>query len=300
LQRAADLGELSSMGEGRYRWFLAMGRVADAEGDPLEAITLLDQAQQLYLPGLFPGVRPIPAVKARVRISRGDLSQAADWARERGVSATDDASYLNEFDHLTVVRLLIAQYRLDHDAGTLDQVAGLLERLADAAERSGRAGSLLEIRMLQALEHHAQGHRTQALQSLEHAWAGAPEPDGYVRLFLDEGAPMVELLRAAEQLGDAGGHARRLLRYHAARADEAAESPQRPALSVAPPSAESLSERELQVLRLLGSELSGPQIARELFVSNNTLRTHTKHIFTKLDVTNRRSAVRRAREEGLI
>jgi LuxR family maltose regulon positive regulatory protein len=263
LQRAADLGELSSMGEGRYRWFLAMGRVADAEGDPLEAITLLDQAQQLYLPGLFPGVRPIPAVKARVR-------------------------------------LLIAQYRLDHDAGTLDQVAGLLERLADAAERSGRAGSLLEIRMLQALEHHAQGHRTQALQSLEHAWAGAPEPDGYVRLFLDEGAPMVELLRAAEQLGDAGGHARRLLRYHAARADEAAESPQRPALSVAPPSAESLSERELQVLRLLGSELSGPEIARELFVSNNTLRTHTKHIFTKLDVTNRRAAVRRAREEGLI
>ena len=66
------------------------------------------------------------------------------------------------------------------------------------------------------------------------------------------------------------------------------------------PSAESLSERELQVLRLLGSELTGPQIARELFVSNNTLRSHTKHIFTKLDVTNRRAAVRRAREEGLI
>jgi LuxR family maltose regulon positive regulatory protein len=71
-------------------------------------------------------------------------------------------------------------------------------------------------------------------------------------------------------------------------------------MSLALPSAEVLSERELQVLRLLGSELSGPQIARELFVSNNTLRTHTKHIFTKLDVTNRRAAVRRAREEGLI
>jgi LuxR family maltose regulon positive regulatory protein len=69
---------------------------------------------------------------------------------------------------------------------------------------------------------------------------------------------------------------------------------------MAPPSTEVLSERELQVLRLLNSELSGPQIARELFVSNNTLRTHTKHIFTKLDVTNRRAAVRRAREEGLI
>ena len=216
------------------------------------------------------------------------------------MSTADDASYLSEFDHLTFVRLLIAQYRADHDTEVLDHAAGLLDRLAGAAETSGRAGSLLEIRMLQALAHHAQGHRTQALQSLDQSWAEAPEPDGYVRLFLDEGAPMVELLRAAEQLGDAGGHARRLLSHHAARDGEATESPQRRALSLALPSAEVLSERELQVLRLLDSELSGPQIARELFVSNNTLRTHTKHIFTKLDVTNRRAAVRRAREEGLI
>jgi LuxR family maltose regulon positive regulatory protein len=65
-------------------------------------------------------------------------------------------------------------------------------------------------------------------------------------------------------------------------------------------SAESLSDRELQVLRLLDTELSGPQIARELFVTHNTLRTHTKHIFAKLDVTSRRAAVRRARERGLL
>jgi LuxR family maltose regulon positive regulatory protein len=135
---------------------------------------------------------------------------------------------------------------------------------------------------------------------LDHAWAGAPEPDGYVRLFLDEGAPMVELLREAERLGDTGGHARRVLGHRTSRDGDASGPPQRPALSLTLPSAEVLSERELQVLRLLGSELSGPQIARELFVSNNTLRTHTKHIFTKLGVTNRRAAVRRAREEGLI
>ena len=140
----------------------------------------------------------------------------------------------------------------------------------------------------------------QALRSLDQAWARAMEPEGSVRLFLDEGAPMVELLRAAEPLRGAGGHARRLLTRRAAGDGEATESPLRPALSLALPSAESLSERELQVLRLLGSELTGPQIARELFVSNNTLRSHTKHIFTKLDVTNRRAAVRRAREEGLI
>ena len=244
--------------------------------------------------------RPIAAMKAQVRIAQGRLSEAADWARDQRVSTADDASYLSEFDHLTFVRLLIAQYRADHDTEVLDHAAGLLDRLAGAAETSGRAGSLIEIRMLQALAHHAQGHRTQALQSLDQSWAGAPEPDGYVRLFLDEGAPMVELLRETEQLGDAGGHARRLLKHHAARDGEATESPQRPAPSSALPSGESLSDRELQVIRLLGSELSGPQIARKLFVSNNTLRTHTKHIFTKLDVNTRRAAVRRAGELGLL
>ena len=299
LQEAAALGELASMSEGRYRWFLAMGRVADAAGDPQEAITLLDQAQQLYRPGFFPGVRPIPAVKARVWISRGNLSQATDWAQDRGVSAKDDASYLNEFDHLTLVRLLIAQHRSGQDTGTLDQVVGLLNRLADAAESSGRAGSLLEIRMLQALAHDAQGHRQQALQSLDHAWAGAPEPDGYVRLFLAEGAAMVELLAAAQRSGDDGGHASRLLRHSAGR-DGKATDPLRPTRPLAGPAAEVLSDRELQVLRLLNSELTGPQIARELFVSPNTLRTHTKHIFTKLNVTSRRAAVHRGREEGLI
>ena len=178
-----------------------MGRLADADGDPEEAVNLLDQAEQLYRPGFFPDVRPIAAMKARVRIAQGKLSEAADWARDRGVSATDDASYLSEFDHLTFVRLLIAQYRAHHDTGALDQAAGLLDRLADAAETSGRAGSLLEIRMLQALAHDAQGHRPQALESLDRAWARAPEPDGYVRLFLDEGAPMVELLRDGRAAG---------------------------------------------------------------------------------------------------
>jgi LuxR family maltose regulon positive regulatory protein len=295
LERAAALGESAAMAEGRHRWFVAMGRIADAEGDPQEAITLLDQAGQLYRPGFFPDLRPIAAIKARVWITHGNLSRAADWARERGVSATDDAAYLREFDHLTLVRLLIAQHRAHPDTGAIDQAVRLLDRLHEAADTSGRAGSLVEIRMLQALARGAQGHRPQALQSLGQAWSLAPEPDGYVRLFLDEGASMVELLRDAERQGPAGDHARRLLSFIEARDGDAAG-----AGGPVPPSAEVLTERELQVLRLLASELSGPQIARELFVSHNTLRTHTKHIFTKLEVTTRRAAVRRARELGLI
>ena len=107
---------------------------------------------------------------------------------------------------------------------------------------------------------------------------------------------MISLLHGAVHHSVAGDHARRLLSLGAYAEAGVPDSKQR----LAPSSAESLSDRELQVLRLLDSELTGPQIARQLFVSHNTVRTHTKHIFTKLDVSTRRAAVRRARERGLL
>ncbi len=136
LEAAAALAERAAMTESRYRWFVARGLLARAEGDPEQAVSLLDQAEQLYRPGFFPDVRPIAAIKARIWIAQGQLSEAADWARERGVSVTDDARYLSEFDHLTLVRLLLAQHRAHPDTGALDQAAGLLDRLYAAAETS--------------------------------------------------------------------------------------------------------------------------------------------------------------------
>jgi LuxR family maltose regulon positive regulatory protein len=150
-----------------------------------------------------------------------------------------------------------------------------------------RLGSVVEIHMLAALLCDAQGRRSVALRSLGEAFAAAPEPEGYVRLFLDEGDRMKALLRDAAQLGIADGHPGRLIAQ--------SEHP-----VVSQPLLDPLSEREMQVLRLLDSELSGPDIARELFVSHNTVRTHTRHIFAKLQVTSRRAAVHRAREVGLL
>jgi LuxR family maltose regulon positive regulatory protein len=150
--------------------------------------------------------------------------------------------------------------------------------------------------MLQALAHDARGRRDQARHVLAHALTEGPEPDGYARLFLDESAPMVELLRDAHRHGQGSHHPARLLGLRADGDAASAEGGR----STVPPAGGELSERELQVLRLLDSDLSGPQIARELFVSHNTLRSHTKHIFTKLDVTNRRAAVSRAHERGLM
>ena len=175
---------------------------------------------------------------------------------------------------------------------------GLLDRLHAAAADAGRDGSLLEIRVLQALAHHAHGDLPQALAALEPGLVEAPEPESYVRLYLDEGAPMLALLHHAAGAGhDPTSTARRCRSRPAGSSSERRRRVEgaEPQQSLVDP----LSQRELEVLRLLDSELTGPEIARELYVSLNTLRTHTKRIFTKLDVTTRAAAVRRAHERGL-
>jgi LuxR family maltose regulon positive regulatory protein len=288
LAAAAALGEHAATTEGGFRWHLARGLLAAADGDPDGAVGFLDRAEQRHRPGFLPDVRPIPAVRARVRIGQGRLPEAAGWAREHGVLTDDAAAYLREFDHLTVARLLIAQHRARPDAAAIAGAVDLLDRLGVAADAAGRAGSLVEIHLVQALAHDARGDRPRAVEALGRAWAAAPEPAGYARLFLDEGAPMTELLHAAERHGVAVDHVRRVLATTTTTTTTTTTA------------AALLTDRELQVLGLLAGELSGPQIARELYVSHNTLRTHTKHIFAKLGVTSRRAAVRAAQERGVL
>lgn len=260
LDRAATTGS-------RYRWLVAMGRVARADGNPDAAVDFLDHAAQLHRPGFFPDVRPVAAMTARLWIGQGKLSEAAAWAREQGVSVADEPSYLREFDHLTLVRLSLAQHRERPDARGIVEAARLLDRLLDSAESSGRAGSVLEIRILLALTHEAQGHRPQAVESLAQAFASTPEPERHVRLFLDEGDPMSSLLRDLWRQEFAGERARRLLGLGTSEPGQPRASVSASASASATSAAETLSDRELQVLRLLDSELSGPQIARQLFVT---------------------------------
>ena len=295
LETARVLAERASITENRHRWYVVMAQVCAARGDNNTATRLLDQAKTLYRHGFYPDVRPIAALKARVQIAGGDLSSADAWAEDRAVSVDDEPDYLHEYEHLTLARLRLAQHRADQlidggaHAAAVTAVLGLLDRLHAAAEEAGRDGSVLEIRVLQALAHQARGDLPEALAALSGSFAATPEPDSYVRLYLDEGASMRVLLQDAAA---AYPQARRLLEH----ATTSVEAPVEPQQSFRDP----LSQRELQVLRLLESELTGPEIARELYVTLNTLRTHTKRIFTKLDVTTRAAAVRRAHERGLL
>jgi LuxR family maltose regulon positive regulatory protein len=289
LTAATALGESASLLENRHRRYVAMARLRRAHDDLEAAVELLGQAERLRLPGFFPDVRPISAQVARLRITQGRLADAWQWAADEQVLRVDDPTYLDEFAQLTLARLLLAQHREDGDSAHLVDASRTLDRLVAGATSGGRDGSLLEIRMLQGLVHQARGDQVAACAELGAALQTA-EAAGYVRLFLDEGAPMVELLRGCERLPTAGSYAL-TLREGARR---------QPAFVPRAAEAEGLSERELEVLRLLATARSGPEIARELFVSVNTLRTHTKHIFSKLEVNTRRAAVSRATDLDLL
>jgi LuxR family maltose regulon positive regulatory protein len=295
LLRSQELGEHIGLPQNRYRWRVAMARIREAEGDLGGALDLLNEAERFYVSDFFPNVRPIPALRARVRVAQGELGEALGWAREQGLAVDDDLSYLREFEHITLARVLLARHAAERAERPVDDATRLLERLLRAAEEGQRTGSVIEILVLQALARQARGDVPAALASLQRALTLA-EPEGYVRIFADEGPSMASLLNAfmkqgaAAKRGIAPSYVRRLL---------AAVNKTEDSTPVTQGLIEPLSERELEVLRLLGTDLGGPDIARELVVSLNTVRTHTKNIYAKLGVNNRRAAVRRAKELDL-
>jgi LuxR family maltose regulon positive regulatory protein len=290
LRKAQDLGEYAGMPQFPYRWRVASARVRAAEGDREGAVELIDEAERFYVSDFFPDVRPVAALKARLWIANSQLRDALGWARRAGVSVDDELSYLREFEHITLARLLLARAKADRTGTSVRDALALLERLGQAAAEGARSGSMLEIMVLEALALQAQGDAAAALEALERSLAEA-EPEGYVHLLIDEGLPMASLLKEAARRGGVPAYVDELL---AAGGGFTGSASKKQGLI------EPLSERELDVLRLLRSDLSGPDIARELMVSLNTMRTHTKNIYTKLDVNDRRAAVRRAEELDLL
>jgi LuxR family maltose regulon positive regulatory protein len=302
LHRSLELGEHLGMPRSRYRWHVAMARLREAEGDLEAAVTLLDEAERSYTGDFAPDVRPVPAVRARVWIAQGRLEEVFTWLATRDLSPDDELTYLREFEHVTLARALLARYVRDRSATTYAEATDLLARLLDAATEGGRTGTVVEVLILQALAHQLHGDVSAALQPLERALTlGAPA--GYARIFLDEGPTMVGLLETAAEAGIAAGYIRSLL---AASTDPPPKAPGHPTAARSAASGtsavvvEPLSEREHDVLRLLRTELGGPEIARELVLSLNTIRTHTRSIYAKLGVNNRRAAVRRAEELDLL
>jgi LuxR family maltose regulon positive regulatory protein len=293
---AAALGESLRLGDDLgfprhpFRVRLLEAHLLQSQGDIEGALRAFDEAEPRYVADFSPNVRPIPAQRAAVLIAHGRVAEARRWASIAQVAFDEPATYIRAYELLTFARLVVAEARAGANDVKLEQAQILLDRLLAAAEAGRRDGSVLEILIVRALAGHAAGDEERALNSLDRALALA-EPDRHIRVFLDEGPAIMPLLRLAIKTPGAQPFGTELL--NAARPDR-----DRP--SVAQGLVEPLSQRELEVLRLLRSELSGPEMAAELVVSLNTLRTHTKNVYAKLGVTSRLAALRRAEELGLL
>ena len=281
-----------------YRHALAVAKVKEARGDFRGALEQLDEAERHQAQLHVPFVRPVSARKAQIWIKQGELAKAGAWSRERNVSVQDRLSYRLEFEHLTLARLLIAQHKRDGTERSIDEALGLLRRLYEAAQTGKRNGSVIEILIVQALAQRAKGNVSSALESLQQALRLA-EPEGYVRVFVDEGTPVEDLLAKARSKGLTPNY---IAKVCAAFETERLEQEEVSPTSIQPLDAltEPLSPRELEVLRLIAQGLSNREISTRLFRALDTVKGHNRNIFGKLQVQNRTEAVARARELGLL
>jgi LuxR family maltose regulon positive regulatory protein len=252
----------------------------------------MEEARQVS-PGPAGLLNPVPAQRARLLLAQGDVAAAAGWADESGLRTADEPAYPREPGYLVLARVLIAQ-------GRPRPALALLDRLHAAAAAQGRPRSQVEAGALRALALAAAGADTDAVTAHTDALTLA-RPQGYVRVFADEGVPMAALLArlaAAHRTGQAAGVSLGYL----TQVQHAFDSRSEPASGRAavPGLVEPLTNRELEVLRMLAVGMSNRAIAGRLVVTLDTVKKHVSHVLDKLSAANRTEAVARARRLGLI
>lgn len=257
--------------------------IRQAEGNPAAALDSMGGAARLAPdPAIASLLNPVPAEQARLLLAQGDVVAAGRWVRERGLGADDELAYPKEAEYLVLARVLVAE-------GLPGRALALLERMHAAAADQGRAGCVIETRALQALALAANGEEGRALSALAEALT-LGYPEGYVRVFADEGEPMRALLaRLASGQRTQHSAARGIPAGYLARIRRAFDlRPAEPqtATAAAPGLPDPLTSRERQVLALLVQGRSNRDIAAELVVTLDTVKRHVSHILAKLGAVN--------------
>jgi LuxR family maltose regulon positive regulatory protein len=231
------------------------------------------------------------SLRAWLWLRRGHLEAVERWARSVGLNPQQDITYANENDLLLLAQLLIVQNKLP-------EADRLLERLAASTESSGRWTLHLAALSLRAVVFDEQDKTHEAMQLLARVLQRA-EPEGYIRLFVDLGTAVAPLLYQAIERRLSLDYARQLLA--AFPSTDWSPAPKRSTLIAQNEDLiEPLSDRELEVLRLIDQGLSNAEIAAKLVLSTGTVKVHTHNIFSKLGVSSRTQAVNKARALGLI
>jgi LuxR family maltose regulon positive regulatory protein len=287
--------------------FISLAQLQQARGEYGAAKATLENFSHLAHERNFfaPLLGHAGAAKTRLALAQGDLPGAIAWVDASGLNI-DEPSYPREVDYLTLARVLIARGRGDPEGSYFDDALRLIDRLLGEAENGARMGSAIEILVLRALALHARSETSGAFVSLERALTLA-EPEGYVRIFVDEGASMAALLteflkaprkreRCAQQLASLG-YARRLLAvYESPHTGIEPLPPAQHTQAMGQALPEHLTRREREVLSLLAEGLSNREIAARLFIATSTVKWYIHSILRKLDVDSRTKAAARARE----
>jgi LuxR family maltose regulon positive regulatory protein len=279
---------------GMARWNTAQGDLNGAWREIQELVNLSKRSQVQW------ATPAIDAYRAMIAIRRGDPQTASEWVKGMAWATQDEVPYVREAEAIILGRVLLGQ-------GKVEEADHLTNRLLVSAEAGGRWGRVIEILVLRAMLMLAENRQDQALSLLERALSKA-EPEGYVRIFLDDGAPMAKMLREAIDHQICPEYAHRLLdAYELSSEKLEMESGDQPAFSVdqirrenerALPLDDLLTDRERDVLRLIAEGLTNQEIADRLVISLNTVKTHVKSIYHKLDVRNRAEAATKAQILG--
>jgi LuxR family maltose regulon positive regulatory protein len=266
--------------------YLTRARLQQAQGDTTAALGCLREVEALAEGQGVTAMTMLQfeALQVQLWLAQGNHEAVARWSRQQPIDIHGEISYQNRVAYLTHARVLIAQDQADSGLS-------LLENLLVQAEALGLMGGALEALILKSLALADTGDMSRALTVLAKALM-LGQPEGYERVFVDEGLPMEKLLRRAGSHGVSPKYVAELL----SKFDREMETI--PALQQ--PLIEPLTEREMEVLRLLADGLSNQEIARQLVVALGTAKTHTASLYRKLDVVSRTQAVARARELGLL
>ena len=278
--------------------YTTLAHVQQAHGDEPGALATLESFMRLAYERQYSSLwrAQAAAVQAQIRLAQGNLAGALIWMEAAEPSLNETMFvYTQEREYLTLIRIRITQGRDDPAGPFLPNALRLLERLLSDAEAKARMGSTLEIIILQALALSARHNRASALTTLQRALTLAA-PEGYIRLFVDEGTPMLTLLQESQARGMAPDYVATLLSAFGAQ-HKASTAPSVPASGSL---LEPLTARESEVLQLLAAGSSNGEIARRLVLSLGTVKKHVSNICGKLGVQSRTQAIARARALNLL
>lgn len=287
LQKAFELGRQTTIVDWMYRKNLAQAQLKESEGDFDAALEFLDEAARAYVHTPIPNLRPVEAMKARIYLKQNRLDKAQAWAVKSGLSLHDAPDYLHEFERLMLAKILLAD---SPNQGQIVDVSKFLDAQLSFAQKQNRLQSQIEILTLQAHALHTKGETIKAVSAFEQALKLA-EPEGYFRFFIHSDKPITELLSKIKN-GNLQPYAKRIL-------DELTPHIQPSSFNLQP-LIDPLSERELEVLRLIAQGLSNQEITQKLVVALSTVKGHNLRIFAKLQAKSRTEAVARARELGIL